>query len=256
MLDLSALLPLLAAPFIGSFLGVLIRRLPAGGDVAWSRSACEQCGGVLRPYELIPVVSYLAQRGGCRRCGGAIAPAHLWVELAAILVPLSLLAGRVTDPAALWWGCVLGWGLLALGWIDAVSMILPDVITLPLLLIGLAQCWWRVPGALADHALAAIVAWASLQAVAIVYRRVRHREGLGQGDAKLFAAGAAWTGLGALSWVLLIAALLGLATAGVARLRGQRVSMTTRLPFGPALAAAVWAVWLGQAALAAGWSGS
>jgi leader peptidase (prepilin peptidase)/N-methyltransferase len=254
--DLPTLLPLLTAPLAGSFVGVLIRRLPAGRGVAWSRSACEHCGGVLRPFELVPLASYLVQRGRCRRCGAPIAAAHLWVELAALLAPLMLLAAGVTDPAALWCGCVLGWGLLALGWIDAVSMMLPDAITLPLLLIGLAQCWWRVPGALADHALAAILAWASLQAVAIVYRRVRHREGLGQGDAKLFAAGAAWTGLGALSWVLLIAALLGLATAGVARLRGQRVSMTTRLPFGPALAAAVWAVWLGQAVLAAGWSGT
>ncbi len=243
MPDHSAILALLLAPFVGSFLGVLIRRLPIGRGVVWARSACERCGATLGPLELIPIASFVAQRGRCRTCGDRIALEHVWIELAAVLVPLSLLAGPPGAPA-FWCGCGLGWTLLALGWIDAVTLTLPDVLTLPLLVAGLAQCWWRTPDLLADRALAAIVAWAALAGLAAAYRRLRHREGLGQGDAKLFAAGAAWTGLASLCWVLLIAALLGLAAAGMARLRGGRVTLATRLPFGPALVAAVWVVWV------------
>jgi leader peptidase (prepilin peptidase)/N-methyltransferase len=155
-------LPVVAAPFIGSFLGVLIRRLPAGRDVAWSRSCCDTCGHALAPIDLIPVLSFVALGGRCRSCDAPIARMHLAVELAAMLVPLSALAAGWLDPPALWTACALGWVLLALAWIDAISFLLPDVLTLPLLVAGLAQCWWRTPDLLADHALAAVVAWSAL----------------------------------------------------------------------------------------------
>jgi leader peptidase (prepilin peptidase)/N-methyltransferase len=233
----------LAAPFVGSLLGVLIRRLPAGRPVAWARSACESCGHPLGPTELVPLLSYLAQRGRCRHCGARIAPFHFAIELAAVAVALSAV-GCGESGAYLWAGCGLGWTLLALAWIDAAHLALPDVLTLPLLLAGLLATGLLAPEALGEHALGAGLGWLALWAVAAGYRLARRREGLGQGDAKLLAAGGAWLGWQALPWVLLLAALLGLAWGIGQRLRGYRLTGTTVLAFGPWLAAATWLFWL------------
>jgi len=235
--------PLILAPFVGSFLGVLIRGLPAGRPVAVRRSACENCGYALRPAELFPVISFVLQRGRCRRCGAPIAPMHLAVELAAIGV--ACWAGAVLpDATTLWFGCVLGWTLLALGWIDWEHMILPDVLTLPLVLIGLAATWTLEPESLADHAGAAVLGYLAFRALATGYRRLRGRDGLGQGDAKLLAAAGAWAGLAALPLIVVGGSVMGLCAALVIRLRGERIGPATALPFGPALAFALWVVWL------------
>ena len=232
------LLPLLAAPFVGSLLGVLARRLPAGRPVALARSRCEACGAALSPAELVPVASYLLQRGRCRRCRGRIAPMHLAIELAAVAV-----AGWAAcvdfDPAWLWADCALGWTLLALGWIDWTHLRLPDALTLPLLLAGLAATALLDPDAAFDHALAAAIGYTAFRLLAIAYRALRKREGLGAGDAKLLAAAGAWVGLGGLSPVVLAAALAGLA---VAALRTRRLRATTVVPFGTCLAVATWLV--------------
>ena len=280
--------PLLAAPVIGSFAGVLIRRLPTGRPVALARSQCEACGHVLSPAELVPLLSVLVLRGRCRACGAAIPRFHVLVELAALLVAISavlaplllaaalpggpsaapsaaayllsggalegwvleggalqggaLESGAQAGGAGLWADCALGWTLLALAWIDARHFLLPDVLTLPLLLAGLAACQVLQPWALQDHLLGAVLGYAVLRAVALAYRALRGRDGMGAGDAKLLAACGAWLGWAALPQVLLLAALLGLGVAGVMRLRGQAVGRTTMLPFGPFLAAACWAV--------------
>jgi leader peptidase (prepilin peptidase) / N-methyltransferase len=234
--------PLIAAPFIGSFLGVLIRRLPLEQPVLWDRSRCESCGTTLGWRDLVPLLSYWAARGRCRHCGAPIGVFHPAVELAACLIALSACV-VTSDPAACWIGCALGWTLLALAWIDAEHFYLPDVLTLPLLLAGLAATWWLQPDALADHALAAAVSYGGLRLLGWSYRVLRGQEGLGQGDAKLLAAAGAWLGLLALPWVLLTAALLGLATAVPGLVRGAQAS-TLRVPFGPPLALAIWALWL------------
>ncbi len=235
--------PVLAAPFIGSMLGVLIRRLPEGRPVVVARSCCEACGSVLGARDLVPLLSFAILRGRCRRCGAGIAPFHWHIELAAVLVPLSaVMAGVEGD--VLWVVSGAGWTLLTLAWIDAEWMILPDVLTLPLLLGGLVAAWWFNAETVADHALAAAIGWLALWAVAAAYRRVRGRDGLGEGDAKLLGALGAWVGLAGLADVLLGAALTGLAWAGWLRLRGQAMSATTALPFGPFLALAGWAVLL------------
>lgn len=232
------------APFIGSFLGVVIRRWPRGRSIALGRSACESCGARLTAADLVPVLSYLCQRGRCRHCGARIAPAHLAIELAALAVPLAQIAAGITAPAPLWAGCGLGWSLLVLAGIDLRHQLLPDLLTLPLLLAGLAYTGWQTPPALAAHALAACLAWALLAAIAALYRRLRGRDGLGLGDAKLLAAGGAWLGPAALPYVLLLAALATLAGAGLAALAGRPIDGQTRLPFGPALAAAIFIFWL------------
>jgi leader peptidase (prepilin peptidase)/N-methyltransferase len=242
-------LPLLAAPFAGSLLGVLIRRLPEGRPVLIARSACEACGARLRARDLVPLLSFAWLRGRCAACGARIGAFHPAVELAAVAVAAcAVVAGGGT--AMVWCGCALGWTLLALGWIDLEHMILPDALTLPLILGGLFATWWLDPEAVADHAIGAAAGYLVLRGVGLAYRALRGREGIGQGDAKLLAAAGAWAGWAALSPIVLIAALGGIAAALVLRLRGRQVEATTALPFGPALALALWLVWLYAAAQA------
>jgi leader peptidase (prepilin peptidase)/N-methyltransferase len=235
---------IIASPFVGSVLGVLIRRLPAGQPVALDRSRCESCGHALGPLDLVPVASYLALRGRCRFCGAPIAPFHLAVELAAAGIA-AVTAMVAPDDAALWCGCALGWALLALAWIDWRHMILPDALTLPLVLLGLGATVWRHPDAVTAHAAAAALAYLLLRLIAWTYRRLRGRDGLGEGDAKLMAAAGAWVGIAALSSVLLGGALVTLVMAVVAGIRsGTGLNGETRIPLGPGLCAALWVVWL------------
>jgi leader peptidase (prepilin peptidase)/N-methyltransferase len=237
------ILPVVAGPVIGSFLAVVIRRLPEGRSIVSGRSACEACGHVLRPAEMVPIVSYLVQRGRCAACGAPIAPAHLWVELAALAVAVAA-ALLVTPGPYLWLSCALGWWLLTLGWIDALTFRLPDMLTLPLILAGLAEAAWLEPWMLTDRAVAAAVGFAALWLLALTYRRLRGRDGLGLGDAKLLAAGGAWVGVAALPTVLFSGAVLALLYAGLLRLRGVQLSGGLKLPLGPFLAAAIFAAWV------------
>jgi leader peptidase (prepilin peptidase)/N-methyltransferase len=240
------LVPLLAAPFIGSFLGVLIRRLPAGRSVVVGRSACEACGHRIAARDLVPLLGYLALGGRCRHCAAPIAAEHPAIEAAALALA-AVAAASQPDAARIWAGCVLGWGLLALAWIDWTHLRLPDALTLPLVLLGLAETALLDPAAAADHAAAAALGYLAFRAVAWGYRRLRGRAGLGMGDAKLLAASGAWVGLAALPNVVLAGALLGLATAALQSLRGglgPGPRRTTPIPFGPGLALATWGVWL------------
>jgi leader peptidase (prepilin peptidase)/N-methyltransferase len=238
------LIALVVAPIIGSFLGVVIRRVPAGAPVMLDRSRCEACRQPLGARDLMPIASYLLLRGRCRRCGARIAPFHLAVELATLGVA-AVAAATLPDPATLCCGCGLGWTLLALAWIDWEAFILPDALTLPLVLAGLGATYWLEPEMLTDHAAAAALGYLLFRGVAWAYRRFRGRDGLGEGDAKLMAAAGAWVGVTALSSVLLGGALLTLAAALVeAWRRGEGLRATMRLPFGPGLCAALWVVWL------------
>jgi leader peptidase (prepilin peptidase)/N-methyltransferase len=251
--DWASLWPVLVSPVIGSFLGVLILRLPASMPVIFSRSACHHCATFLRPVDLIPLVSFAWSRGLCRHCGAPIGWFHPAVELAALGVALWVTLAE----AAGWIGCGLGWTLLALAWMDWRDMLLPDVLTLPLLLAGLTFSFFLQPDALLDHTLAAVLAFALFEGVAFVYRHVRGLDGLGGGDAKLFAAAGAWCGLGALPAILLGSALTGLVLAASLRLCGEHMTRQTRIPFGPCIAFSFWLVWLYGPSLSyqAGWIG-
>src|SRR5579872_5810458 len=115
------------SPFIGSFAGVLIRRLPSSSPVMLARSRCESCGATLRPIDLVPLLSFVALRGRCAHCAAPIARFHLAVELAAMLVAAACaLSGA--QGALLWSGCALGWTLLVLAWIDWEQFVLPDTL--------------------------------------------------------------------------------------------------------------------------------
>lgn len=232
-------LPFVSAPFIGSFLGVLIRRLPAGLPVAAARSACEACGTTLGPVEMVPLLSFAVLRGRCRHCGAGIAPFHWRIEVAALAVAAWALWA---DPGRVWTDCAFGWALLALGWIDWRCFRLPDMLTLPLILAGLVAAWWQDAALATDHALAAMIGYLAFLGVALAYRRLRGRDGMGEGDAKLLAALGAWVGLEGLAPIVLGAALVGIAAATVSRLRGRTMTATTAIPFGPCLALAGWLV--------------
>ncbi|MBB2176163.1 prepilin peptidase [Gluconacetobacter johannae] len=248
----SPYLPLVLAPFVGSFLGVLASRLPRGEPVVFARSACAHCGAVLGPRDLVPIVSYLAQKGKCRTCGGVIHLSHLVMEVLAVMVAATVLwavglpgNGGAASPFPVWGGCVFGWGLLTLGAIDLACLRLPDILTLPLVAAGLAMAAPQGVASVLWHGGAAVLGYGAFRAISLLYRRVRGHDGLGLGDAKLLAAGGAWLGLQALPHVVLLAALVtlcGAAIAGRGRLdRGQAV------PFGPGLALAMWGIWLWQA---------
>jgi leader peptidase (prepilin peptidase) / N-methyltransferase len=233
---------LIAAPFIGSFLGVLVRRLPDGRPIASSRSRCEECGATLRARDLVPLYSWLASKGRCRYCGHVLGWVYPGIELGALAVALAAIA--VDGGEGIWLDCLLGWWLLALAWIDLRRWLLPDALTLPLVIAGLAAAAAFDPERLTERALGAAVGYLSLRLVALIYRGLRGREGLGGGDAKLLAASGAWVGAGALPLLVLIAATSALMAAAGLRLVGIRLGARSALPFGPFLAVATWLIWL------------
>jgi leader peptidase (prepilin peptidase) / N-methyltransferase len=233
---------LLSAPFVGSFLGVVVRRLPEGRPIAWVRSCCECCGAALSAWDLVPLCSWLASGGRCRYCGHHLGWFYPAIEFSAVAVALAALAAGGGEK--IWLDCCLGWWLLALGWIDVRRWLLPDPLTLPLIIAGLAAAVAFDPERLTDRALGAALGYLSLRAVALLYRGLRGREGLGHGDAKLLAASGAWVGAMALPQVVLGAAVSALFTAACLRLAGVRLGADSALPFGPFLALTTWLIWL------------
>jgi len=238
MMSQSTVILLLAAPFVGSFLGLLVVRLPAGEAVVLGRSRCRSCGATLGPLDLVPLLSWAASAGRCRHCRAELGWFHPGIEAAALGV--ALWSVLVVPGWLAWASAGLGWTLLALAVIDHRHMFLPDALNLPLIPAGLAVAALMPAGGLAHHLAGVAAGAASLGAVAWAYRRVRGHEGLGLGDVKLFAAAGAWVGWQGLPSVLLIGAATGLAAAVIlGRARpGQPV------PFGPYLALGLWLTWL------------
>jgi leader peptidase (prepilin peptidase) / N-methyltransferase len=233
---------LLAAPFIGSFLGVVVRRLPEGRPIAWARSRCEYCGAALTAHDLVPLYSWLATKGRCRFCGHPLGWFYPAIELSALAIALVAIA--VDGGEGTWLDCLFGWWLLALGWIDVRRWLLPDALTLPLVIAGLLAAAAFDPEQLTGRALGAAIGYLSLRVIAWLYRLLRGHEGLGHGDAKLLAASGAWVGASALPQVILGAAVSGLFAAACLRLAGIRLGARSALPFGPFLAFATWLIWL------------
>jgi leader peptidase (prepilin peptidase)/N-methyltransferase len=138
----------------------------------------------------------------------------------------------------------LGLILSALTVVDIRTYRLPDLLTLPLIALGLAATALIDPAALPWHAVATAMGYGLLAGVAALYRWLRGRDGLGLGDAKLLAAGGAWLGPAGLPSMLALAAVSALAVVAVARLAGRRFTADEAIPFGPFLAMGLWAVWL------------
>jgi leader peptidase (prepilin peptidase) / N-methyltransferase len=236
------LAPVLAAPFIGSFLGAVVVRLPAGRSIAAGRSSCDHCGHALGFFDLIPIVSWLALRRRCRYCGASLSLFYPAIELGALLI--AAWAATVATGTMLWITCLLGWCLIALAATDWRDGILPDALTLPLIPSGLLAAFLADPASVADHAWGAVAGFASFALVRWLYRVWRHREGLGCGDVKLLAAAGAFVSWEGLASVVLIGAVtalgLALASAGL----GRRLALDQRMAFGPSLCLGIWLVWL------------
>jgi len=226
----------------GSFLATLLIRWPKGESALAGRSRCDSCGAALRAHELVPILSFLLQRGRCRSCGGRIDNRHLAVELAAALAGAAAVLAHPLPLAAV--TALLGWWLLLVAALDLERQWLPDRLTLPLIPLGLAAGWAGLGPPLEERAIGAAAGWAALALIALLYRRLRGREGMGGGDPKLLAGIGAWVGALQLPYILLGAGLLGLAAVALMKLRGEVVTATSRLPLGTLMAIAAWPVWL------------
>ncbi|MFT7358942.1 MAG: leader peptidase (prepilin peptidase)/N-methyltransferase [Parasphingorhabdus sp.] len=231
---------------IGSFLATLILRWPEDRSVIAGRSNCDACGHRLRARELIPLVSYLVQRGKCRQCGATIASDHIAIEVSAALIGgLALYVAPGVEGVA---GAIFGWLLLTLAALDVKHHWLPDRLTGLLALSGLAAGLALASPAMIDRIIGGLAGFASLILVAAVYKKVRKRDGLGGGDPKMLGAIGCWLGWQALPLVLLVASLVGILVALSWRLRGKTVTADSALPLGSLIAIAAFPLWLYQAA--------
>lgn len=171
-----------------------------------------------------------------------------WVWLLAALLyavaALPVVLRSEMPPLVLAMSALLAAGLVPLSVIDFRTERLPDWLTLPLAGAGILATWLIGAADMRWHLAAALAGFAIIFVTALVYRRIRRREGIGLGDGKLLAASGAWLGLGALPTVLLLACLVALVQALLVSVGTGRLDPARRLPFGPALAMATWVVWL------------
>jgi leader peptidase (prepilin peptidase) / N-methyltransferase len=230
---------------VGSFLNVCIYRLPHGSSVAWPPSHCTSCARQLAWFENVPVVSWIVLRGRCRGCGAQISMIYPIVEiLTAVLVVGAYLVYGLTPLLAV--RLLFVCALVVLFAIDFEHQILPNVITLPGIVIGFALSFLVPPGWASS--LGGMLAGGLFPfLVAEAYLRIRGREGMGMGDFKMLGMVGAFLGW-PLVWVtLILSCLLGIVVGGGALLISRR-GFGTRIPFGTfiAVAALVGVYWSDQ----------
>jgi leader peptidase (prepilin peptidase)/N-methyltransferase len=221
---------------------VLVTRSHALGSALVGRSACDACGTTLGARDLVPIFSWVASRGHCRHCGVAVGWFYPAMEIGAVIVVIW--SGLVFSGAAFWASCGLGWTLLTLAAADLRSLLLPDFLTLPLIVAGLAVTWFLDRTQLTGHIIGAVVGYGAIVLLRFVYEKVRHREGMGLGDAKLLAAAGAWISWPGLPSVLALAAISALLFVLLSKARHGDLKLTDRVAFGPFLAGGLWIVWL------------
>ena len=233
----------LASPLVGSAAAAASARLAKGGTWNFSPSACPACGRRLGLLELVPVVSWLAQRGKCRGCAAPISPAYPVIELAA--VGIAVWAWLATPAYMFVATCIFGWLLLALSAIDFRTFRLPDGLNVALLLCGLLTAQLFYPERMLEQLAGAALGFGGLLLVELAYRAIRRRDGLGRGDSKLLGAIGVWigpVGIAPCIFVAASAAIIFVLILGWVRRRP--VAGDTAIPFGPFLAAGGWAVWV------------
>lgn len=235
----AALVGALAGAILGSFLATLILRWPQGRGVMRGRSACDSCGRTLGPRDLVPMLSALASRGRCRSCGARIDPLHGRVEAGCAIVG-ALALGFAPNLSGVAWA-LLGWLLLTLAVLDWRHFWLPDALTWPLAFLGFTLGFYATDATLTDRVIGAAAGYGALLVIALAYRAVRGREGLGLGDAKLLGGLGAWMGWQALPFILLCASMLGLV---VMLTSGRASHAAARAPLGTFLALAALPGWL------------
>jgi len=244
---------------VGSFLNVVIHRMPKMLEQQWAaecaelagtaapgapeltlakpRSRCPACGHMIRWYENIPVLSYLFLRGKCSGCGARIGLRYPLVEIAtAALFAFCVSHFGWTAQGGAW--CLFSAAVVALALIDWDTTLLPDDITLPLLWAGLLVAALRwVPLGLDDAVWGAVAGYLSLWLVYHGFKLATGKEGMGYGDFKLFAALGAWFGWQALVPIILMASVIG-AIIGIAMKMFNNLREGGYIPFGPFLAGA------------------
>ncbi len=242
---------------IGSFLNVVIHRLPRRESVVFPPSACPACGSRIRPWDNIPILSFLALGGRCRACGGRISPRYPAVELLTALSTLALfLLLGPSVPLLLY--LPFTWALIALAFIDAEHQILPDRITLPGIALSLLVPllgsveripWGRFPGRLEwkEWAAGVVLGGAVPYLVNEGYRLSQFRrppgeriDGMGMGDVKMLAMVGGFLGWKLVLLTLLLGSVLG-SLWGLAGVSLSRHGMKHALPFGTFLAVAAFA---------------
>jgi len=218
---------------IGSFLNVCIYRLPRGESVVWPASHCGACGRNLAWYENVPLLSWLTLRGRCRTCGESISVMYPAVE--AVTGAVFLLA-----PVAFGWTPLLivrlffACAMIVLFAIDLRHRILPNIITLPGVIVGLI-CSVFVPPGLQSALLGAAIGGGALFAIAETYYRIRGIDGLGMGDVKMLGMIGAFLGWPQMLVTLVVASSLG-SIVGAGVIVSRRGGMQAALPFGTFLA--------------------
>jgi leader peptidase (prepilin peptidase)/N-methyltransferase len=251
---------------VGSFLNVVIYRLPLMLERQWRaqsaelsgqappaappfnlvtpRSACPSCKAPITAWQNIPVVSYLLLKGRCAACGASIPARYPLIELLSGVLS-GLVAWKFHFGAPAVAALILTWFLIALTFIDIDCQLLPDDLTLPLLWLGLAFSLWgpasghSVPVDVRSSLIGAIAGYLSLWSVYHLFRLATGKEGMGYGDFKLLAALGAWLGWQLLLPIVLVSAAVG-AVVGVIILAVKGKDRSTPIPFGPFLSVAGW----------------
>jgi leader peptidase (prepilin peptidase)/N-methyltransferase len=245
---------------VGSFLNVVILRLPRMMELEWKRecrsildlpaveeerltlafppSRCNGCGASIRAWQNIPVVSWILLRGKCASCKTPVSIQYPLVEAATGILS-AICAWHFGWSLQLLPALLLTWGLIALAVIDLRTQLLPDSITLPLLWLGLALGLVPAFVNLHDAVVGAIAGYLSLWSVFQLFRLITGKEGMGYGDFKLFAALGAWIGWQMLPLIILLSSVVG-AVVGLSMVALRRQGKDIPMAFGPYLAAAGW----------------
>lgn len=250
---------------IGSFLNVVIFRIPKMLEQDWHlqcahlledekkiseleskekitlstpNSTCPKCQHAIKPWENIPVISYLFLKGKCSQCKSPISLRYPLVELATALLSLITIAYFGASYAGLA-ALLLTWTLIALTMIDADTQLLPDNMTLPLMWIGLILNAFGIFTNLESALWGAVFGYLSLWSVYQLFKLLTGKEGMGYGDFKLLAALGAWFGWQALPIIILVSSVVG-AIIGISMILIKGKDKNIPIPFGPYLAIAGW----------------
>jgi len=220
---------------LGSFLNVCIYRVPLKKSIVRPPSSCPNCGAGIRFYDNIPVISYILLLGRCRHCRTRISPRYPLVEFITGLLSLALFIEFGLSVKTIFLFLFTA-ALIVIAFIDLQHKIIPDVISLPGILLGLAFSFFPSSGISPVDALIGVVGGGGfLYLVGTAFEKVTGREGMGGGDVKLLAMIGAWMGWKALPFIVLISSLSGAVIGGVS-LVISRQGVRSRIPFGPFLA--------------------
>lgn len=244
---------LVAGLMVGSFLNVVILRMPPILEYEWkkdyadffeqpfkadrppglglARSHCPQCKNQLKVWHNIPLISYLLLKGRCYFCQTRISPRYPLIELLSGLLA-ALAAWHLGFGWPLLSALLLIWLLLVITWIDIDTYLIPDVLSLSLLWLGLFCSLFELTVTPSQAITGALVGYLSLWLVFHAFKLLTGKEGMGYGDFKLLAAGGAWLGAEALIIVLMVASVSGLVITLLLQLFGKG---SKKIPFGPYL---------------------